>query len=243
MRRLALAALALLAAPAAAHAQSAVELSKQPVAESGAWERLVLDQTDGFVYPKHVYVTGGSASQVENREGLTAPGGGGTTIRATGEGAPRLTLDLGLNAGGYVEVGVTKSDGTTVRLGYSEARRFLTPTGDTGDSLGDDDNPGGRTDDITSGAGDWRSPGIRGAQRWIALQLQAAGTVSIDYVRVREEHLRPAVGDYQGRFYSSDDQLNRVWYAGVYTFALDSFKDLRPGHDKGNVVVTDGATR
>src|SRR5206468_2698867 len=83
--------------------------------------------------------------------------------------------------------------------------------------------------DITA-AGDWRSPGIRGAQRWIALQLQSAGTVSIDYVRVREEHLRPSVGDYTGHFLSSDDRLNRVWYAGVYTFALDSFKDLRPDH-------------
>lgn len=123
-------------------------------------------------------------------------------------------------------------------------------------SLGNDDAPGGRTDDIgsaasipgglgafASGTKAFRSPGVRGAERWIALQLQAPGTVSIDYVRVREEHVRPTLGDYAGHFLSSDDQLNRVWYASAYTFALDSFKDLRPGFDGANVVVTDGAKR
>jgi hypothetical protein len=241
--------LALVPGTAAARAGAAARggaaaLSRHPVPQSARWRSYVLDQTDGLVYPKHVYVVG-DPSAVDNPTGMEAQGGGVTTIHSSGKGQPQLILDLGINTGGYVEVAITKTDGTDVHLGYSEARRFLTPDGDiaAGDpSLGNDDNPGSRNDDITA-AGNWRSPGIRGAERWISVQLQSAGTVSIDYVRVREEHLHPTVADYTGRFLSSDDLLNRIWYSSIYTYTLDSFKDLRPGHTYGNVVVTDGAKR
>jgi hypothetical protein len=203
---------------------AASDLSRRPIPEDKRWRSYVLDQHGGVVYA------------------LRTP----TTItNAT------VVLDLGINTGGYVEVGVKQLDGR-IHLGYSEARRLLTPDGDTGvpiklgvplvtdPSLGNDDDPNGRQDDITA-AGAWRSPGVRGAQRWISLQV--SGSATIDYVRVRETHLLPTVKDYTGHFLSSDDQLNRIWYASAYTFALDSFKDLRPGHDRGNVVVTDGAKR
>lgn len=241
---------------AAAHRTSAtaVLLSRHPIREDPAWRSYVLDQGPGVVYPQHVYVEG-AGSQVRNPDGLMQPGGGATTITSRARGDVQLILDLGINAGGYVEVGITANSGTTVRLGYSEARRFLTPDGDTGvpansvgvpfvtdPSLGQDDDPGGRYDDFT-GTGQLRSVGIRGAQRWISLELEGPGSVSVDYVRVREEHLHPAVTDYAGHFLSSDTLLNRIWYAGVYTFALDAFKDLRAGHNGGNVVVTDGAKR
>jgi hypothetical protein len=239
------AASALLATAAPSLAQAGPRaLSRHAVAGNPGWRRYVLDQGNGLVYPKRVYVVG-DASAVQNPTGLEAQGGGVTTIHATGQGAPQLVLDLGIDTGGYVEIGITKSDGSRVHLGYSEARRFLTPDGDiaSGDpSLGNDDNPGSRNDDVTA-TGNWRSPGIRGAERWISLQLQSAGTVSIDYVRVREEHLHPTTADYTGHFFSSDDLLNRIWYASAYTYTLDSFKDLRPGHTYGNVVVTDGAKR
>jgi hypothetical protein len=233
------------AAAAARHhscpARPASALSCRPIAQDASWRRYVLDQGNGLVYPKHVYVVG-DASAVDNPAGLEAPGGGVATIHATGQGTPQLVLDLGINTGGYVEVGITKSDGTTVHLGYSEARRFLTPNGDNVNDPSQGD-PGPRSEDV-SAAGDWRSPGIRGAERWISLQLQSAGTVSIDYVRVREEHLRPNRSAYTGHFLSSDDQLNRVWYASAYTFALDSWRTDGNGNwNAGNWVIFDGAKR
>lgn len=229
---------ALAAAPGAEAAPplTAAALSRHDVAQSQRWKSYVLDRSDGLIYPKHVYVVAGSPSQVENPTGLMAPGGGTTTIHSSGKGTPRLVLDLGIDAGGYVEVGVTKTDGSDIHLGYAEARRFLTADGDQPDFNGKaTDDAGYRVDDITT-AGDWRSPGNRGGERWISIQLQSSGTVSIDYVRIREEHLHPALSDYVGHFLSSDDLLNRIWYAAEYTFSLDSVDNLHSGQPEPKMV-------
>jgi alpha-L-rhamnosidase len=246
-RRLALGLVALLVVctPAAAGADSARRLSRKPVAVNPVWMDYVI-HPGGFAYPKSVEVVG-DAADVHNPDGLKAEGGSATTISSTGVGAPRLVLDLDFNVGGDVEVGVTQSDGTEIKLGYSELREFLTPSGDTGQaglSLGVSDEPEGRSDTIqTAGPVDFRSPGIRGAQRYIALQLQGPGTASIDYVRVRVEHPHPGPGGYDGYFLSSDRKVNRAWYASAYTFAIDSIKDQRPGNGVGRRVVVDGAKR
>jgi alpha-L-rhamnosidase len=201
-----------------------------------------------LVYPKAVYVLNGSPTNIQNTPGLKAPGGGATTIVSSGlnekgVGDPALLLDLGHNVGGYVEIGITASNGTPIRLGYSELLDYLTPQGDTSGafSFGTSDDPDARTDAFqTTAPGQFRSAGIRGAQRFIALQLDGAGAATIDYVRVRTEHLHPGPRRYSGYFLSSDDALNRIWYAGAYTFAMDSFRDLLAS---SRTVVTDGAKR
>jgi alpha-L-rhamnosidase len=250
LTRLTIAAFALLATPTIADAATpAQQLSWSPVAASSAWKRYVVNP-GALVYPKTVKVVGESgAATVSDPDGLKAAGGGVTTIHSTGVGIPRLVLDLGVNTGGYVEVGVSRSNGTSIRLGYSELRGLLTPAGDNcscgqlGLSLSPDDDPEGRTDVIGS-AGAFRSPGIRGAERYIALQLDGAGTVSIDYVRVHVTHLQAPPSAYAGHFLSSDRVLNRVWYASTYTFAMDSFRDRRAAYrNTSKTVVTDGAKR
>jgi alpha-L-rhamnosidase len=230
-------------------AASALTLSRSAVPASAAWKRDVI-APGAVVYPNTVRVIG-AAGAVSNPSGLRAAGGGVTTIRATGQGLPRLVLDLGVNTGGYVEVGVTRTDGTSLRLGYSELRQFLTAQGDNCScgplrlSLGVNDDPEGRTDVIAGGAPvRWRSPGIRGAERYVSLELDGRGSVSIDYVRVRVTHLQAPVSGYSGYFLSSDGLLNRVWYASAYTFSLDAFRDLRPSVRRfSRTVVTDGAKR
>jgi len=223
-------------------AATASALSKRAVPASTAWKRWVVDRGD-VVYPTAVRVIGDRRA-VEHPNGLRAERGAATTIRATAAGSPRLVLDLGINTGGWVEIGVTRTDGTPIHLGYAEALQYLTPDGDTGSrTLGQSDDPDGRTDTVAAFApGAWTSPGIRGAQRWVSLELQGAGMVSIDYVRVRTTHLRATAADFGGHFLSNDRQLNRIWYASAYTFALDSVRDERPGH-QGPVVVVDGAKR
>jgi hypothetical protein len=187
-------------------------------------------------------VTGGS--HVDHPAGLRERGGAVTMIRSDGSGKPRLVLDLGRVDGGSIEVRVSKLSARSIHLGYSEGAAFAGPDGDSpGDpSYGNDDAPGSRTDDITH-TGTWRSPGIRGGQRYISLQLKGRGRAVIDFVRLREKHLRPGIKGYAGHFLSSNKQLNRIWYAGAYTFALDSIKDRRPGYRDGHMMVVDGAKR
>jgi hypothetical protein len=235
--------------PAAHGADSARKQSRSPIPASSGWKRYVTDPGD-LVYPKAVYVIG-SPTGVNNPRGLKAIGGGGTTITSAGVGAKgvgdtALMLDLGVNVGGYVEIGLNASNGTPIRLGYSELPTYLTPRGDTtaGSSSGVSDDPDSRTDlfQATSPT-QLRSPAIRGAQRFISLQLEGAGSATIDYVRVRTEHLRPGPSRYSGSFLSSDQRLNRIWYASAYTFAVDTFRDLRPGYSSIPPVVSDGAKR
>ena len=240
-----------LPAPATDAAGPAAPGSGKPVPVRSAWKRYVIDPGQ-VVYPKAVYVLAGSPTAIQNTRGLKAPGGGITTITSSGVdskgvGLPTLLLDLGANVGGYVEIGIRASNGTPIRLGYSESLENLTPKGDipgVGLSFGLSDDPEGRTDLFqTTAPAQFRSPAIRGAQRLIALQLEGAGTASIDYVRVRTEHLHPSPRRYGGYFYSSDPLLNRIWFASAYTFAMNSVRDLRPGFGFSGTVVTDGAKR
>jgi hypothetical protein len=224
----------------------AVALSRRPIAAKPGWTRYVRGQSTRLVYPKQVYIQNGSRSQVKNPAGLEHAGGGVTTIHSTGTGHPRLVLDLGLNTGGYMEVKITKTDGTNVDLGYSETRRYLTPSGDYSSSsppagLLESGPDYSRSDTITAPRPErWTSPGVRGAERWILIQLQGAGTVSIDYVRERVTHFIPTVAGYTGHFLSNDRLLNRAWYSAAYTETLDTW---RKDNGTGNWVVVDGAKR
>src|SRR5207237_9218243 len=65
-------------------------------------------------------------------------------------------------------------------------------------------------------------------------------TAQIDYLSLTVNHLRPSVDDYVGHFLSSDDLLNRIWYAGAYTLHLDTYGNPARG-DK--FAITDGAKR
>ncbi len=221
--------------------QSVSQLSGCDVSEKSNWRGYVLDSADGLIYPKAIYIQGDAAS-VSNPDALKAADGRVMTLNAKGTGKPTLMLDLGTNAGGHVEIGITKSDGTAVRLAYAEQRAQMSTHGDEiFPGLGYDDNPDQRYDLVTTKvAEDYVIPGIRGGQRWILLQLEGRGSVSIDYVRVRENHYRPSVDDYVGHFLSSDELLNRIWYASAYTFNLDSAQDAQRG---GNMVAMDGAKR
>ena len=216
-------------------------LSRSPIPASGAWRSYVLDSPYPLVYPASVEVRDASPpqSRVENPTELSAPGGGVTTIHATAVGNPYIVVDLGRLTGGRVEIAVSANSGAPVRLAYSEARRFLGPRGDIDHgSQGRNDDPSSRSDVLPAQAGVYQLPGIRGAQRYVRIELNGAGSAQIDYIRLVVTHLRPTVGDYVGHFLSSDDLLNRIWYAGAYTLNVDSYGDPVRGN---KFAVTDGA--
>jgi len=203
------------------------------VAERPEWRSYVLDDADGLVLPRVVHADGAG---VDRPEGLRAPGGETTVLRS----GTTLTLDLGVNEGGIVEAGVVGGDGATVRLAYSEIRKFLSPVGDTVQpSLGADDNPDGRYDTFPAQAQTFRSPAIRGAQRWIQVSLDGPGQVELDWIGVRTKHQRPGAEDYVGHVLTSDRELNEAFYAAVHT---QNISTARAGDDTPWLLL-DGAKR
>ncbi|KAG8702624.1 hypothetical protein FRC08_003359 [Ceratobasidium sp. 394] len=102
---------------------------------------------------------------------------------------------------------------------------------------------------------------MRGAFRYMTLFLNTTGTVTITDVRCFNNMMPhwENLQDYGGFFYSSDEFLNKIWYAGAYTIQLstipsstgrrhDHFME-RYGYDNfalasyGRAVLTDGARR
>jgi len=229
---------------------TAVELSAQPMSADAGWHQYVLAVPGEFVEPREISVEGDPAS-VTNTKGLLGSGGGHTTLTTIGSGTSRIIVDLGVPASGYVEIGVTRAAGAPIRLSYSEDRHLLRTEGDgsndpndffyKGRTLGTDDDPDSRADVFAPPAEPQtlRSPGLRGSQRYIAITLDGPGSVTLDFIRVRQINFKPAQDGY---FLSSDRDLNRAWYASAYATQLSTARDTRR-NPHGRWVLMDGAKR
>jgi len=221
-------------------------LSKKPIPESLAWRSYVRDDLSPAIYPKSAEVRNlpsdvvpADAESVDDPGAILNQDGKGAVIHGISN-SPALVLDLGHITGGTVQIGILSADPTaTVRLAYSEAKRFLGPGGDIDHgSQGRNDDPSTRVDIVPAAAGQYSLAGVRGSERYVWVSVDGAGSASIDYVRVVPNFLRPKPGDYVGHFLSSDDTLNQAWYAGAYTINLDTFGDPARGN---KFALTDGA--
>jgi hypothetical protein len=233
IRWVVLAAVTVLAVPAA-----------QAAAETPQWWRYVPGPPGANVAPVAVV---SSAGDVDDPEALTANGSGVTTLTMTAGGvAPTILLDYGKDVGGLPYFTVTKAAGDPIlRAGYSEAGEFAGPDGDTAMTsfhphAGLDPK---RYDDYrVTGPEQITAQLVQGGERFERLTLTTPGSVTLSAVGVRFTAVRATPADYRGWFLSSDDQLNRIWYAGAYTTQLD----MAPAGsvDGGpRPVVFDGAKR
>lgn len=235
----------------------AAALSLEPVGLDPAWRQQVLGVHGTYVRPRSVTAEGVEGEDrggtVTNADGLLQKGGAAATLTTTRPRGARLVIDFGVLVGGYVELGVRRPAGAPVRASYAEARRYLSPDGDAdpnpggfyhrGRSLGLDDDPDGRADVFAPPTGPTvlRSPGLRGSQRYVAITLDGPGTLTLDFVRVRQTAFQ---GAYDGHFLSSDPVLNRAWYASAYALDLSTARARRPAAEPpAHWVVMDGPKR
>ncbi|MEU8873767.1 alpha-L-rhamnosidase C-terminal domain-containing protein [Streptomyces javensis] len=228
----------------------AVALSREPVGADPAWRQQVLRVPGTFVRPASVTVEGDGGT-VTGADGALREGGAAAILTTTAPRGARLVIDLGVLAGGYVELGVRRASGAPIRASYAEARQYLGPDGDAdpdpdgffhgGRSLGTDDDPDGRADVYAPPRGSTvlRSPGPRGSQRYVAITLDGPGSLALDFVRVRQTTFP---GAYDGHFLSSDPVLNRAWYASAYGLDLSTARGRRTAVGRPWVVM-DGPKR
>src|SRR4051794_20660238 len=173
-------------------------------------------------------------------------------VRLTNTGdrttSPLLTLDFGKEVGGKIQVYVTRSSATPPQLHvcFSESRRYtaLHPQDNNGEAA---HAPGCDTANIWNGypgvpytydndshllpldgaqlPATITDPQLRGGFRYATLFLDGAGSVTVDRVSLQFGAVpsQPDPAAYRGWFLSSDNTLDKIWYAGAYTVQIDTW--------------------
>ncbi len=179
--------------------------------------------------------------------------------KLTGQGS-YLVLDFGKEVGGIVTLrfGAASDKAQTLALAFSESSLYTGLESDQSNSL---NAPDGSLSVNVTPYGQYVMPAaaLRGAFRYLTIGLMTSGSVEVDSVRLHFT-AAPALSDlraYSGSFQSSDDLLNRIWYAGAYTVQMDTI-DPSQGRvwpppasgwqnngvsGSGTTILTDGAKR
>jgi hypothetical protein len=182
------------------------------------WQALVPAPTSDNVRASSIIRTSGS---VTNAAGLAGQGTGSTVLTTTSASSPAtVILDFGKEVGGTPFANVsawraTTGSSVTLRIATSEALPYLTASG----GVYNNDNGSPVTFSV-NGARTYTGA-LRGGFRFAAVQLTTPGSVTLTGAGVNFKAYRATADRYQGYFISSDDQLNRMWYAGAYTAQMD----------------------
>jgi len=140
---------------------------------------------------------------------------GGTAIRGAGSG---ITFSPALTSSAAPGASVT-SPGTGVS--FTPALTTAHAASGTIGGVGTYVNDNGAQINVTIAGPDTYTGGLRGGFRFESIELRSPGTVTLSRAGVNFKAYRATSDQYQGWFVSSDDQLNRMWYAGAYTAQLD----------------------
>ncbi len=169
------------------------------------WQALVPGSSNTDVKAVSVRETAGS---VTNAAALV--GSGTATLSGTGA---TIMLDFGKEVGGNPYVTVSSGTGT-ITVYTTEAYSW----GKSGSSYKNDN---GSAVSISVSSTGKKTGGLRGGFRFMAIQLSSGGPISLTAAGVDFKAYPAGSDKYQGWFMSSDDQLNRMWYAGAYTGQMD----------------------
>ncbi|MFF4240248.1 alpha-L-rhamnosidase C-terminal domain-containing protein [Actinomadura geliboluensis] len=184
---------------------------------------------------------------------------GGTTLTSNEYGRPYVIYDFGKEVGGQIQVTADVRKGTPrLGLAFSESAQYLTTASDYSQ-----DPVGLATEthylDTEAGRTAMTDPVIRGGFRYLMVFLDGPGEVKLSDLRLKftADPANPGLDGYKGAFLSSDDTLNRLWYAGAYTVQMATIDPTTgrpyPGKEgpvrndaivgDGDSIISDGAKR
>lgn len=200
----------------------------------------------------------GSLTLVNNLTIVHASGGAVLDLSNPGTG---VTFTPALTNTHAVLSGITSAGtGITFTPALTKAHEAGTPlttsaTSITGDANGNNGvgTDGSRADNFTlTTASGGTTIGnavtaVQGGERFQAIQLTTPGTVTLSGLGITTKFDNAGPSAYNGYFLSSDDTLNKIWYAGVYTAQTDA---IPPGGVCSNATtcsttsaILDGAKR
>jgi hypothetical protein len=222
-------------------------------AHAAPWDQYNYAPATRTIGPVSVFTTNGSVINPNNV--LT-----GNATAIVGAGA-YITLDFGKEVGGYVTLtfAAAADANQSVGLAFSESSLYVGVNSDRSSGGG---NPDGALTAAVPGASTFtvQRPFIRGGFRYLTVFLRSAGWVHLSGVSLAfsPDPNRATPNQYPNYFFSNDDTLNRVWYAGAYTVQTnlvrnDEGRAWPPVSalwnngatvgELGNIVLTDGAKR
>ena len=227
-------------------------------APTGPWSSFNLSPSSRTLKPVAIFKTNGT---VQNPNNLLT----GNTAMMSGRGS-YVVLDFGKEVGGFVSLDVPTagSSNESVGLAFTESSEYVGPISD-GSNFGLNQGAGSSTDGAiyasvnTTGGLTYTMPtaSLRGGFRYLTLFMNSDGWVHLSNIRLNFTPA-PTMADpsaYPNYFYSNDDLLNKLWYAGAYTVQTNTIapnqgrKLVSPGWDNtavvsgGTTVLTDAAKR
>jgi hypothetical protein len=235
------------APPSSPQASPWTDSSYQP--KPGDWQPYVLAPSGHTVKPASVLAAYPRSGSITGNTSAVLGRGGTVRLTSTGgtSSSPLLIIDFGKEVAGNVSVQVTGASATrpTLHACFSESReeRALSPTQNSGEAAY---APGCDTANIWNGypgqpytwdsdshtlplsgatlPGTVTDPTLRGGFRYLTLFLSSPGYVDIGAVSLNftAAPLQQDPAAYQGWFLSSDNELNKIWYAGAYTVQIDT---------------------
>lgn len=232
-------------APGGVNPWTAASYQPQP----GDWQPYVLAPASHTVTPVSVLAAYPRSGTITgNTDAVLGHGG---TVRLTDTGgtndSPLLIIDFGKEMAGNVSVQVAGASATrpTLHACFSESKQEMA----LGPSQNDSEAslaPGCDTANIWNGypgqpytwdsdshtlplagatlPGKVTDPTLRGGFRYLTLFLSSPGYVDIGGVTLNYTAAPPQQdpANYKGWFLSSDNELNKIWYAGAYTVQIDT---------------------
>jgi Bacterial alpha-L-rhamnosidase 6 hairpin glycosidase domain len=171
-----------------------------------------------------------------------------------------VVLDFGKEVGGIISLQFGSASDTQQSLGlaFSESSLYTGMESDHSDSGGGGDGYLS-VDVVPNGSYVVPAAKLRGGFRYLTIGLLTSGSADITGVSLQFT-AAPMLSDlraYKGSFESSDDTLNRIWYAGAYTVQLDTIDPTQGGVypppyagwlfngviGSGTTILVDGAKR
>ena len=172
-----------------------------------------------------------------------------------------ITLDFGKEVGGLVtlQFAAASSTGESVGLAFTESPEYVGTSSD-GSNWGSSNTDGAiYATPSSTGASSYTMPAksLRGGFRYLTVFMNSGGWIHLGQVTLNftAAPLMADPGAYPNYFYSNDDLLNKLWYAGAYTVQTNTISPTQgrtqqiPGWDNsavisgGNSVLSDGAKR
>jgi hypothetical protein len=157
---------------------------------------------------------------------LTATPYNSASVTLSGNGSI-VVYDFGVEVGGIVSINCTTTETGDLYLAFSEAKNYVGESSDSSNG-GFEGADGAIYTSFEAGITNYTMPSakLRGGFRYLTvfLQTNTSATVTIDQISVQLD-FQPTWSNlqaYQGYFYSNDDLLNRIWYAGAYSVQSNS---------------------